>query len=71
MENQIRKESISIYDNYKLDSEIKNTDEKYYFIFYERELLLIDNQVPLINDFNLVPVIALSIFLTSTALVLS
>lgn len=47
-----RKELISIYDNYKLDSEIKNTDKKYCFIFYQRELLLINNQVPLIKDFN-------------------
>ena len=52
MKTQSEKESISIYDNYKLDSEIKNTDEKYYFIFKERELLLINNQVPLIKDFN-------------------
>lgn len=52
MENQMKKESISIYDNYKIDSEIKNTDEKYYFIFKERELLLINNQVPLIKDFK-------------------
>lgn len=41
---------ISIYDNYILDSEIKNTEEKYYFIFKERKLLLIDNQVPIIKD---------------------
>ena len=52
MKNQNKKESISIYDNYKLDSEMKNTDEKYYFIFNERELLLINNQIPLIKDFN-------------------
>ena len=52
MKNQNKKESVSIYDNYKIDSEMKNTDEKYYFIFNERELLLINNQVPLIKDFN-------------------
>ena len=52
MENQMKKESVSIYDNYKIDSEIKNTDEKYYFIFNERELLLINNKVPLIKEFN-------------------
>ena len=52
MKNQNKKESVSIYDNYKLDSEMKNTDEKYYFIFNERELLLINNQIPLIKDFN-------------------
>ena len=52
MKTQHEKESVSIYDNYKLDSEIKNTEEKYYFIFNERELLLINNQIPLIKDFN-------------------
>ena len=52
MKTQHEKESVSIYDNYKLDSEIKNTDEKYYFIFNERELLLINNHIPLIKDFN-------------------
>ena len=45
-------ESIGIYDNYKLDFKSKNTDEKYCFIFNERELLLIDNKVPLIRNFN-------------------
>ena len=35
MKTQHEKESVSIYDNYKLDSEIKNTEEKYYFIFNE------------------------------------
>ena len=43
---------ISIYDNYSLDSEIKNTEEKYYFIFYQRELLLVNNQVPPIKGLN-------------------
>ena len=43
-------ESISIYDNYNLDSKIKNTDEKFYFIFNNRELLLIENQLPLLKD---------------------
>ena len=52
MKTQHEKEAVSIYDNYKLDSEIKNTEEKYYFIFNERELLLINNQIPLIKDFN-------------------
>ena len=52
MNTKHEKESISIYDNYKLDSEIKNTDEKYYFIFNERQLLLIDKQVPLVKDFK-------------------
>ena len=43
---------ISIYDNYSLDSEIKNTEEKYYFIFYQRELLLVNNQVPPIKGLS-------------------
>ena len=46
------KESISIYDNYEIDSPIKNTEDKYYFIFYERKLLLIDNKIPLIKDLS-------------------
>ncbi len=46
------RESISIYDNYKIDSEIKNTEEKYYFIFKERALLVINNQVPPIKDLS-------------------
>ena len=36
MENQMKKESISIYDNYKLDSEIKNTEEKYYYFVSDK-----------------------------------
>lgn len=43
-------ESVSLYQNYKIDSEIKNTEEKYYFIFDERKLLLLNNQIPLIKD---------------------
>ena len=51
MEKEKQKnESISIYDNYNLDSKIKNTDEKFYFIFNNRELLLIENQLPLLRD---------------------
>ena len=51
MEKEKQKnESISIYDNYNLDSKIKNTDEKFYFIFNNRELLLIENQLPLLKD---------------------
>ena len=44
------KESISIYDNYKIDMELKHTDEQYYFIFYKRRLFLINNKVPLVKD---------------------
>ena len=42
----------SIYSNYKIDTEIKNTKEKYYFIFNERKLLMINNTIPLISDLN-------------------
>lgn len=53
MEKEKQKnESISLYDHYKIDSEIKNSDEKFYFIFYDRKLLLINNQLPLIKDLN-------------------
>ena len=44
------KESISIYDNYKIDMELKHTEEQYYFIFYQRRLFLINNKVPLVKD---------------------
>ena len=44
------KESISIYDHYKLDSKIKNTGEKHYFIFHQRELLLINDKAPMLKD---------------------
>ena len=47
-----KKESISLYDNYKIDSEVKNSEEKFYFIFHNRDLLLIDNQIPLLEDLN-------------------
>ncbi|AMK15725.1 NAD(+) diphosphatase [Methanobrevibacter olleyae] len=53
MKNKIEeKESLSIYDNYKLDSEIKNSSQKYYFIFNEKKLLLINNEVPILKDLN-------------------
>ena len=53
MENKKEeKEAISIYDNYKIDSKIKNTEEKHYFIFYQRELLLINDHAPLLKDLN-------------------
>ena len=52
MKTQHEEGFISIYDNYSLDSEIKNTEEKYYFIFYQRELLLVNNQVPPIKGLN-------------------
>ena len=42
----------SIYSNYEIDAEIKNTKEKYYFIFNERNLLIINNTIPLISDLN-------------------
>ena len=41
---------VEIHDNYKLDGEIQNTENKYYFIFHQRKLLLVNNQVPLISD---------------------
>ena len=44
------KESISIYDNYKIDIKAKGTDEKFYFIFHDRNLLLIENQLPLLKE---------------------
>ena len=54
MEKEKQKnESISIYDNYKLDSKFKNTEEKFYFIFNNRELLLIENQLPFTLSFSL------------------
>lgn len=40
----------NIYSNYNLESDIKNTKEQYYFIFNNRELLIIDNNIPLIKD---------------------
>lgn len=46
------KEPIGLYDNYKIDSKIKNTEEKFYFIFNDRELLLIENQLPLLKALN-------------------
>ena len=46
------KESISLYDNYKINLKPKDTDKKFYFIFNDRELLLIDNQLPLLKDLN-------------------
>ena len=45
-------ESISLYDNYKINLKPKDTDKKFYFIFADRELLLIDNQLPLLKDLN-------------------
>ncbi|MDO5850138.1 MAG: NAD(+) diphosphatase [Methanobacteriaceae archaeon] len=42
----------SIYSNYKIDAEIKNTKEQYYFIFNQRKLLIINNTIPLISDLN-------------------
>ena len=42
----------SIYSNYEIDAEIKNTKEQYYFIFNKRELLIINNTIPLISDLN-------------------
>ena len=47
-----KNESISLYDNYKIDIKAKNTDEKFYFIFHERNLLLIDHQLPLLKELN-------------------
>ena len=41
---------VEIHDNYNLDGEIQNTENKYYFIFHQRKLLLVNNQVPLISD---------------------
>ena len=46
------KESISLYDNYKIGLKAKDTDEKFYFIFNDRDLLLIDNQLPLLKDLS-------------------
>lgn len=42
----------NIYDNYILDSKIKNTDNSYFFVFEEDMLLLINNQIPLIKDID-------------------
>ena len=41
---------LSIYEHYKLDAEEENTPQKYFFIFNEKDLLLIDNEVPLLNS---------------------
>ena len=41
---------MSIYEHYKIDAEEENTPRKYFFIFNEKDLLLIDNEVPLINS---------------------
>ena len=46
------KESLSLYDNYKIGLKAKDTDEKFYFIFNDRDLLLIDYQLPLLKDLN-------------------
>lgn len=46
------KYTISLYDNYKIDIKAKDTDEKFYLIFSNRELLLIDNQLPLLKELN-------------------
>ena len=40
---------VEIHDNYKLDAEVLNTQKKYYFIFHQRKLLLVNNQIPLIS----------------------
>ena len=45
-------ESISLYDNYKIDLKAKDTDKKFYFIFHERNLLLIEHQLPLLKDLS-------------------
>ena len=46
------KESLSLYDNYKIGLKAKDTDEKSYFIFNDRDLLLIDYQLPLLKDLS-------------------
>ena len=46
------KESLSLYDNYKIGLKAKDTEKKFYFIFSDRNLLLIDNQLPLLKDLN-------------------
>lgn len=46
------KDTISLYDNYKIDIKAKDTDEKFYFIFSNRELLLIENQLPLLKELS-------------------
>ena len=45
-------ESLTLYDNYKIGLKAKDTDKKFYFIFSDRDLLLIDNQLPLLKDLN-------------------
>ena len=43
---------VEIHDNYKLDGEIQNTENKYYFIFHQRKLLLVNNEIPLISGLD-------------------
>lgn len=41
-----------LYENYIIDSKIKNTEKSYFFIFNENKLLLINEKIPLIKDIN-------------------
>lgn len=42
----------SIYENYKIDTEIKNSEEQFYFIFNDRNLLLINDKLPVAHNLD-------------------
>lgn len=42
--------NTKLYENYILDAKIKNTPKSYFFIFNENKLLLINDEIPLIED---------------------
>ncbi len=43
---------MSIYENYQIDAEEENTSLKYFFIFNEKNILLIDNKIPLVESLD-------------------